>query len=126
MAPPSGETYRFVMHATAWHNGGQPTDAGGYGIKLHAADRDRHFDKEWDEIVLELEGGSEVTVTLSPSFWRSCSELRSAEIGCWLLDRGVAPWQRGNPPTMAITPVDGNRFSARLLKRSLPPGPQQR
>ena len=114
------------MHATAWHNGGPPTDAAGYGIKFSAADRDRHFVKEWDDVVLELEGGQTATVTLSPSFWRNCSELRSAEIGRWLLDRKAAPWHSGSPPTMAVTPLDGNRFYARLLKRHVLPGLGQR
>lgn len=126
MVSPAGGTYRFPMHATAWHNGGESTGPAGYGIRFDAADRDRHFAKEWDEVVLELEGGTQATVNLSPSFWRVCSELRSAEVGRWLLDRGAAPWQRGNPPTMVVTPIAGNRFSARLLKRHVLPGPEQR
>ena len=111
------------MHATAWHNGGSPADAAGYGIKFTEADRDRYFAKEWDDVMLELDGGNTTAVALSPSFWRSCSELRSAEIGRWLLDRRVAPWLRGNPPSMVVTPLDGNRFSARLLKQHVLLGP---
>ncbi len=29
-----------LMHATAWHNGGPPTDTAGYGIKFSETDRD--------------------------------------------------------------------------------------
>jgi hypothetical protein len=111
------------MHATAWHNGGPSADAAGYGIKFRETDRDRHFKREWNHVLLELEGGDPPTVTLSPSFWRTWSELRSVEIGRWLLDRRAAPWERGSPPTMVVTPLDKNRFSAQLLKRHVLPRP---
>lgn len=93
--------------------------AAGYGIKITASDRDRWFEKDWDDVVLDLEGGQLVTVPLSPSFWRRCSKLRSAVIGRWLMEQGVAPWDRGNPPGIAITRVAGNRFSARIMKRQV-------
>jgi hypothetical protein len=41
----------------------------------------------------------QAAVTVSPSFWRHCSELRSAEIGRWLHRNGLAPWPPGRPPT---------------------------
>lgn len=104
------------MRATAWHNGGHPTEAAGYGIKFTEQDRDRYFRPEWKEVVLELDD-SLARVALSNSFWRSCSELRSAEIGRWLLASKAAPWPRGTPPGIVVHPVEGNRFSARLLTR---------
>jgi hypothetical protein len=54
-------------------------------------DRERSFDADWDQVVLVLEGVEPVTVPMSTSFWRNCSELRSAGIGRWLLDNEVAP-----------------------------------
>ena len=60
---------------------------------------------------------------MSPSFWRGCSELRSAAIGRWLIEQGAAPWDRGKPPGIAVTPLASNGFSARLLKRQVHPGP---
>ena len=105
------------MYATAWHNGGPPRDPGGYGLKFAERDRDRDFDPEWKEIVLEFEAADAVTVELSPSFWRTCKEIRSPAIGTWLIEADVAPWMRGSPPGVVVTAIEGNRFSARILKR---------
>jgi len=106
------------MRATGWHGGSATAkDPAGYGIKFTESDRDRHFRPDWDEVTLELDGGPPVAVSLSPSFWRSCSELRSAEIGRWLLDQGAAPWPTGNPPRIAVNVVDGRVFSARVLRQ---------
>src|SRR3954471_4032950 len=102
------------MHATAWHNSVPSTDPTGYGIKFTKPDRDRYFRTEWDSIVLELDESEETSVPLAPSFWRSCSELRSGAIGQWLIDQRVAPWPRGNPPGVVVHHLDGNRFSARV------------
>ncbi|HVC70055.1 MAG TPA: hypothetical protein VNC61_07285 [Acidimicrobiales bacterium] len=105
------------MYATAWHNGGPPEDPAGYGLRLTKADRDRYFDSSWEEVVLEMDGAPAASIPLSPSFWRSCSELRSATIGNWLLSTDAAPWAQGRPPGIAVTPIEGNQFSARLLQR---------
>lgn len=92
-------------------------DAAGYGIKFREADRDRHFDIDWNEVVLELDGMEPALIPLSSSFWRGCSELRSAEIGRWLLDQHAAPWRSGEPPGIVVHHLADNRFKARLLKR---------
>ena len=39
------------MQASAWSNGG-----GVYGIRVGFPNRDKHFDKSWTEIELEIEG----------------------------------------------------------------------
>lgn len=44
-------------------------------------------------------------VALSPSFWRRCSELRSAKIGLWMLENGVAPWPNRRPPRLRLEPT---------------------
>lgn len=102
------------MRATGWHGGGSPEDAAGYGIKFTERDRDQYFRTDWSEVAIEV-GDSEATISLSPSFWRTCSELRSAELGRWLLESGAAPWLRGQPPSIAVRHVDGNRFTARVI-----------
>ena len=105
------------MYATGWHNGSRPEEPDGYGLRLAPRDRDKYFEREWNEVVIALEAGPEVTIALSPSFWRSCSELRSPEVGQWLLASQAAPWRQGSPPGVALAPMDGNRFSARILQR---------
>lgn len=104
------------MRASGWHNGRPPRESAGYGIKFAPTDRDRHFDPEWAEVILELDGGTEVVVPLSASFWRSCSELRSAQVGRWLLGQGAAPWPTKTPPHIAVRHLKGRRFSSRLLQ----------
>lgn len=104
------------MRAVGWSNGSRDTASpSGYGVKFTPADRDRHLDPERTAVVLELDGGPTVEVELTPSFWRNCSELRSPEIGRWLLSAGRAPWAAQNPPSIAVNAIEGNRFSARLL-----------
>lgn len=105
------------MRAKGWHNGGRPRDRAGYGIKFEVADRDRHFSRDWENVVLVI-GDEEIEVSLSAAFWRSCSELRSAELGQWMLDAGAAPWPKGSPPSIAVRPIERNKFTARLITRS--------
>jgi hypothetical protein len=108
-----------TMLATGWHNGGTPEDAAGYGLKFSKEDRDRYFDPEWSSVLIECEGGEVVEAPLSASFWRSCSEVRSAALGSWMLQASAAPWVRQSPPSIVVTPIEGRRFSARILKRHL-------
>lgn len=69
-------------------------------------ERDRNFDKSWDDVLIELDNGVTARVNVSDSFWRRCPELRSADIGRWLLSSGVAPWLRGSPPGVVLTPME--------------------
>jgi hypothetical protein len=97
------------MLVKAWSNGGS-----GYGLEIEASDRDRFFDRNWRDVVLDLSGQGQAIVTVSPSFWRSCSELRSAEIGRWLRQNGLAPWPRGKRPRVIMEHVTDNRFAVKL------------
>lgn len=105
------------MRATGWHNGRSPETPAGYGIRFTPDDRDRHFDPAWESVVLEMEGFGWTIMGLSESFWRKCSELRSADVGRWLLQAGAAPWTRGSPPMIAVEPFGEARFAARIVKR---------
>ncbi|GDY33043.1 hypothetical protein GTS_46760 [Gandjariella thermophila] len=101
------------MRVTAWSNGNPRPSGAGYGVRLSAADRDRHFDRSWTSIVLDLGAGEVTVVALSASFWRRCAELRSASIGRWLLGRGLAPWPKGQPPRLVLRHLHGDRFQLR-------------
>ena len=106
------------MRGTGWRAGsGSPDDPAGYGIRISAADRDRNFDRDWESVTLELDDGRAIEIGLSESFWRSCSELRSADVGRWLIAAGVAPWQAGDPPHIAVRAIEAGRFSARVMAR---------
>jgi hypothetical protein len=85
-------------------------------LRVSVRDRDRYFDPRWATVVIDLESAGHTTVRLSTSFWTACTELRSADIGRWLLTRSLAPWPRGHPPSLELHHLHDNRF--RLVIRS--------
>ena len=101
------------MKATAWNNGQHHPSGAGYGTKFTAADRDHFFRPEWESIQLEVPGEGTTSVPLSASFWRGCSELRSATVGRWLRGTGLAPWPKGQPPKLNVEHVEGSLFRLR-------------
>jgi hypothetical protein len=98
------------MRATGWSNGQARSSGAGYGLRISAGDRDQWFSRSWSHVVIDLDDGSQATVRLSASFWVSCTELRSAVIGRWLVDEGLAPWPRREPPSLTLRPLANNRF----------------
>lgn len=104
------------MKAVGWSNGSPTESGGGYGVSVSTVDRDRYFRQEWTEVVVRI-GRGEVSVKLSPAFWRRCSELRAKEIGRYLLDAGLAPWPKGYPPVLELVPLAENSFTLRLPDR---------
>jgi hypothetical protein len=97
------------MKATGWSNG-RPTQTGsGYGLKLSADDRNQHFRRGWSFVTIRI-GDELLTVPLSDGFWHDCIELRSRDIGEYLLRRGLAPWPKRRPPTLELVPEGGAIF----------------
>jgi hypothetical protein len=86
--------YHAKVLASAWSNGSPSRTGAGYGLKFTDEDRDRHFDRHWKTVVLELDGGQTVTASVSEAFWRKCAELRAAGIGRWLMANEAAPWPK--------------------------------
>jgi len=104
------------MIAVGWNNGSPNNKTGaGYGIRITRRDRDKFFDKSWESVTLGLESDEVIEVKLSPSFWEGCIELRSARIGKWMLDHGLAPWPRGQPPQFQLEPRGEKRFRLSTL-----------
>jgi hypothetical protein len=103
------------MIVTGWNDGSPNNTTGsGYGVRLRREDRDKHFHLDWSSVSVELEGTRAITVSLTPSFWRRCTELRNLAIGKWLLDHGLAPWPKGKPPKMRLEQVGDRRFRLSL------------
>ena len=94
------------MRAKGWHGGPASKSGAGYGIRISEADRDAHFDPEWPSVRIKV-GTKWVAVEVSLSFWENCPELRSKEIGEYMLDQGLAPWPKGKPPVFELIP-DGD------------------
>jgi hypothetical protein len=103
------------MLATGWNNGSHSATGAGYGLRIAREDRDRYFNEAWGHAVFDLAGEAEATTRLSASFWRSCTELRSAELGRWMRRHGIAPWPKGRPPQFEVRPVGGNRFTVAVV-----------
>ena len=52
--------------------------------------------------------------TLSPTFWTTCPEFRSADIGKWMEMRGDKPWPLRNPPRYEAALFAGGGETAEL------------
>lgn len=95
------------MEWTAWNNGTHSENGSGYGFKIPVPDRDAHFDRDRGTVSLELpddHGFKTVVVNIDKdSFWiGTCRELISKDIGIWFIERGLAPWEKGNPPKFSV------------------------
>jgi hypothetical protein len=105
------------MIGTVWNNGAYHSTGSGYGIKIKQTDRDRYFDKGWNNIILEL-GDKKILVSVNinkSSFWSNCRELINKEIGIWLISYGKGKWENGKPPKVKIEQVLDNRFSVNFI-----------
>ncbi len=94
--------------------GKQSKNGAGYGIRVTKEQRDDHFKKKWDEIILHTKE-KVFKVNISDSFWRNCTELRSKQIGQFLFNQGLAVWEKGNPPKLELLYISKNEFSLSLL-----------
>ncbi|NOX20122.1 MAG: hypothetical protein GXO99_02510 [Nitrospirae bacterium] len=105
------------MKVKGWNNGSPNTITGaGYGIRINKKeDRDRYFQKTWKEVIIILDD-KKIKINLSQSFWKKCKELRKKEIGRWMLEKGIAPWSKGNPPELELIPEEDNRFLLKLVE----------
>ena len=105
------------MFASVWNNGQHHQSGAGYGIKISEQDRDKFFQKEWNNVILRLEGQSkEVKVNIDKSsFWgQTCRELISKDIGLWLFANNKGTWIKGNPPKLRLEPSGDGKFNVTL------------
>jgi len=97
---------------TAWSNGTPSKTGAGYGVRMRKEDRDRLVQRSWGAVTIELPDGTTARANVDgDSFWRGCSELRSAGIGRWMITAGKTPWPRGLPPSFKLTLVEPGRFT---------------
>ena len=95
---------------TGWKNGkfgGRQTVA--LGVRVGREHAEKFFYKDWDVILVEMDGET-FPVKLTKTFWTTCPELRSPAIGTWMRKKGRAPWPKGRPPEMRLTPMGRNVF----------------
>lgn len=106
-------TRRWNMQVTTWNNGSFNMAGTGYGIRIPKKIRDTHFDTKWDTIILYIED-KKVSTKLKPTFWSTCNELRSKEIGSYLIKNGLGTWEKGRPHTLEIMKLIGNEFQIKI------------
>lgn len=99
-SPEGGES----LEVTAWSNGGTT-----YGLRIGKPNRDRFFNRDWNGIVLEVDGET-YRVSITPGFWKECPEIRDPVIREWLRQHRSLKWPKGQPPKAALIPLGGNRF----------------
>jgi len=96
-----------------WNNGSHLLSGSGYGLKMTESDRDANFNVNWDSVNVHLPGPERpevIEVTITPSFWKKCSELRNQKIGKWLIRNGYAPWPKGKPPGFTVDIIRDREF----------------
>ena len=99
-----------MVIVSAWKND-SGTGQSAYGLRIPLAQRQRYFSRRWSRVRIELPDGHGVaTADIRASFWRSCPELRSAEIGKWLRASGVSVWAPGRPPRYVLRRIGEATF----------------
>lgn len=94
----------MMVAASAWHNGSPNVATGaGYGLRLLGPFKIGDF-ISLTTLQLFLAGQPmPVTVNFSNSFVSGrCKEIRSKEIGLWLIASGNHAWAPGCPPRFTI------------------------
>lgn len=104
------------MVVSGWFGGASKAKPAGYGVRITRRDRCEFFAPGTTAVTVDLDDGASTKVTLGPSFWRRCHELRSRDIGEWLLSNGLAPWPKGSPPKLELEPISAEHFRLRRLK----------
>ena len=101
-----------TLRLTGWKGG-----ASGFGFRV-AADSYYMLPRTMQHVCIELPSHATAHCNVTPTFWTSCPEFRSAEIGRWMTKRGDEPWPRGNPPTYEAELVreDGGTVTIRVLE----------
>jgi hypothetical protein len=99
-----------VFEARGWKNGTNRSSLT-LGLAISPQDRDRHFRRGRKTVTVRLPGRCGTTIiSLTPSFWTTCPELRSREITACLRASGAFPWPRGHPPRFTIHATGLARF----------------
>jgi len=100
------------MRVTGWRNGTPKATGSGYGIRITRKDRDRYFKPEWDSVYIQTDKDT-IEIKLSSSFWKNCKELRSSELGKWMIEKGIAPWAPRKTPSMILESLGNRKFRLR-------------
>jgi hypothetical protein len=90
------------MNASSWKNKSTKSTNPSYGLRIIKSFRDSTFTPNrttWLTVKLYLNNyaNNPVVINLSSSFWGTCMELRSKEIGIWFIRNRKAHWKKNHP-----------------------------
>lgn len=91
------------------------------GFRVLSESRTRvleRFEKSLRQVIVELPGhGKRPRCRITATFWTTCPEFRSAEIGRWMESQGDKPWPLGKPPRYraVLVAMDGGSARIRIL-----------
>ena len=103
------------FETTVWSGGKVNNGTGsGYGINIPKRIRDEFFQKHWQNLELILDG-SVISVSITPAFWSQCNEVRSPNIGLWLIENGAHEWVKGAPTKLRMSQEQGRRFRVEIV-----------
>ena len=103
-----------MFKTTIWTNGKPNTSTGsGYGVNIPIKIRESIFQKNWNNIKLDLDGYI-IDVPLTSAFWNKCNEVRSPKIGKWLIKNNAHIWVKGKPTKVKMIQVQKNQFQVSL------------
>ena len=88
----------------------------GFGIRIPIAARNETFDKSWKDVELSIDGKT-CCVAITGGFWRDCPELRSKEIGLWLIRKKLSSRPKRKPHAVSMKHLEGNRFEVSKYPR---------
>jgi hypothetical protein len=97
------------MDASAWKISSY------YGVRLKLEDRERHFQRHWVTVQVEV-ADTVGAIRLLPSFWRDCPELRGGIVQDLLQREGLLSWPHRKPHKFELTLLGGTRF--RLTRKT--------
>ncbi|GAA0735342.1 hypothetical protein [Clostridium oceanicum] len=99
------------MIVTTWNNGSYNSSGSGYGVRISKLNRAEFFNESWDKVVIHIgEVENTVDIHINNTFWGKCPELRSIEIGKYLIKKGLNTWEKGNPHRVLLIHKHNNEF----------------
>ena len=105
---------RFKTTVWAGSNPDKITGSG-YGINIPMKIRNKLFQKQWESVDIDLDG-TVFNIPITDAFWRHCNEVRSKNIGKWLVKNNAHVWIKGNPTKLLIEHIRENKFKAFIKK----------
>lgn len=99
------------MIVSTWNNGDYNKTGSGYGIRILKSDRDK-FSIEWNHVIISIINENRIIkIPLKKTFWSKCCELRSKDIGEFLIKHDMGNWEKRSPYKLLLFKQYDNVFA---------------